>query len=87
MDFINDLLNVNFLLLFALIFTLGNLFYSFVLVYHLTRFGIGTEPKTTALVYFSGSIVFLLVLVFFLAQIDFREILMGVRELNNPLTP
>lgn len=33
------------------------LWYSFSIIYHLIRFGIGTHPKTIALVFFVGSLV------------------------------
>ena len=61
---------MNFISLLALLFVFAYLIYSFVLVYHLTRFGIGTKPKKAALVYFTGSILLLMVLLVLYIQID-----------------
>ena len=65
---------MNFISLLALLFVFAYLIYSFVLVYHLTRFGIGTKPKKVALVYFIGSILLLMVLFVLYIQIDIGEV-------------
>ena len=65
---------MNFISLLALLFVFAYLIYSFVLVYHLTRFGIGTKPKKVALVYFIGSVLLLMVLFVLYIQIDIGEV-------------
>ncbi len=53
----------------------------FVILYHLVRFGIGTQPKKIAFVFFVGAIglFFLSVMVF--AQIDFSTLTEQIKGL------
>lgn len=51
-----------FLLLFSII--LGfYLWYTFCIVYHFIRFGVGTNPKTLSLIFFVGSFVLFIIAV------------------------
>jgi len=44
--------------------------YAFLIVYHLTRFGIGTQPKTAALIFFIGATALLLIVAYAYARVD-----------------
>lgn len=60
------------LVLFAVVFALG--LYSimaFIILYHLIRFGIGTAPKVAALIFFAGSIVFVLIVIAMYIRFDY----------------
>ena len=62
------------LLLFCIIIG-AYLWYTFSIIYHLIRFGVGREPKVLALIFFMGSfILFVLALLFYL-NIDWEEII------------
>jgi hypothetical protein len=57
-------MNINFSLIPLIIALVFYLWYTFSIVYHLIRFGVGAEPKKTALVFFTGSfILFSLVII------------------------
>jgi hypothetical protein len=60
-----NLLGVLFVI--VLVFYIG---YTFAIVYHLIRFGIGTKPKVAALVFFVGSMLLLILLFFTYYQLD-----------------
>ncbi|MDB5266189.1 MAG: hypothetical protein JWN89_4 [Parcubacteria group bacterium] len=46
----------------------------FIILYHLTRFGIGTQPKRYAAVFFLGSIILFLVSVVAYFTLDFSTL-------------
>ncbi len=52
-----------------------NLWYVFAIIYHLIRFGIGAKSKILALLFFIGSIVFLLIVFTFFNASDWPNIL------------
>lgn len=43
---------------------------TFIIIYHLTRFGIGTQPKILATMFFFGSAVLSLISIFLFFNID-----------------
>jgi len=47
----------------------------FFIIYHLIRFGIGVKPKITALFFFFGSLLILILLIWTWSQINWDEIL------------
>ena len=54
------------------VFCIASLVYligGFIIVYHLIRFGVGNIPKNTALVFFCGSIILLLITAIFFIKI------------------
>ena len=59
------------LLLTAVIFSL---WYTFAIIYHLIRFGIGTAPKKTALIFLAGSMLFLVIAVIAYTQVDLSAV-------------
>jgi len=61
------------ILLFA--FFAINLWYVFAIIYHLIRFGIGVNPKITALFFFIGSIVFFLIVFLMFNLVEWQNIL------------
>ncbi len=76
---INSILNFvsNFPVLpviFAIVFLVFWI-YVFFIIYHLTRFGIGTKPKIIAFIFFIGSAFLFMQLVYSFNQIDFKTIL------------
>jgi len=48
-------ININFSLILFAIVLVFYLWYTFSIVYHLIRFGVGTKPKRTALIFLVGS--------------------------------
>jgi len=50
------------------------LWYAFSIIYHLIRFGIGTKPKTLALIFFIGSIVLFAIAISTYAQVNWKEV-------------
>lgn len=48
--------------------------YTFIIVYHLTRFGIGTKPKLAALVFFVGTLVLLMIFFTVYGSLDVQAI-------------
>ncbi len=51
------------------------LWFVFIIIYHLIRFGVGTKPKMLALIFFLGSILLLVLTLFAFSQINWGEIL------------
>jgi hypothetical protein len=84
MDFLN--FNISNQLIFALIVLFVLLAYwtfNFIVIYHLARFGIGTEPKKFAVIFFLGSVVLFFVNVLLFANLDFASIKHQLIELSN----
>lgn len=73
-ELLNRLATVNLpLVIFA--FALALYFiYTFIIVYHLTRFGIGTKPKLAALVFFVGTLVLLMIFFAVYGSLDIQLI-------------
>lgn len=44
--------------------------YTFIIVYHLVRFGIGTRPKLAALIFFVGTLALLMIFFAVYASLD-----------------
>ena len=65
--FLNSALFSIILFVFAFLVYWVNAFF---IIYHLVRFGIGTQPKIVALFFFMGSIVFFMSTVISFTQID-----------------
>ncbi len=55
-----------------------NLWYSFCIVYHLIRFGIGTKPKILAFIFFIGSFALFVIAINAYSQIDWQKILQQI---------
>lgn len=55
------------------VFLLLYLWYAFSIVYHLIRFGIGTQPKTLALIFFIGSIIIFAAAITAYLRIDWSD--------------
>ena len=60
------------LIIYALIFLAVITYWSvtFIILYHLNRFGIGTQPKILATVFFFGSVLLSLISILILLNID-----------------
>lgn len=56
-------------LLFAIVFV-AYFIYCFFIIYHLTRFGVGAEPKAVALIFFIGVIILLPPAAIFFSKMD-----------------
>lgn len=48
--------------------------YTFIIVYHLTRFGIGVKPKLAAMIFFVGTLALLLIFFAVYASLDVQAI-------------
>jgi len=73
-----------------LLFVLAFLVYwvnAFFIIYHLTRFGIGSQPKIMALIFFLGSAVLFTAVLVAYTQIDLSASITDFyRQLLKPLT-
>ncbi|MGB3922187.1 MAG: hypothetical protein WBL19_02850 [Minisyncoccia bacterium] len=49
--------------------------FAFVTVYHLTRFGIGTQPKRIAGIFLTGSLILSAALIIFFIKVDISNVL------------
>ena len=49
--------------------------FAFVMVYHLTRFGIGTQPKRLAGIFLTGSLILSAAILIFFIKADLTQIL------------
>ena len=49
--------------------------FAFVMVYHLTRFGIGTQPKRLAGIFLTGSLILSATILIFFIKADLTQIL------------
>lgn len=62
----------------TIIFTFVMLAYwlgAFFILYHLIRFGVGTSPKRTAIIFLAGSLVLSIVLALLYGQLPFANII------------
>lgn len=71
MDFVSAKLIFLGIVLFLI---LAYWIFNFIILYHLTRFGIGTQPKKLAAVFLLGSVTIFLVSTLLFTQIDFGSI-------------
>lgn len=71
MDFISAKLIFLAIVLFLL---LGYWIFNFIILYHLTRFGIGTQPKKLAAIFLLGSVTIFFVSILLFTQVDFGSI-------------
>jgi len=72
--------------LIILLITLGVfIWYSFSIIYHLIRFGIGRGPKIAALVFFIGSIILSSAIIGAYNQINWSELSQYIQNLNRPI--
>jgi len=63
-------------ILFVIILSIY-LWYTFAIVYHLIRFGVGTKPKRMALIFFVGSFILFSATVIFYLKINWQDILIA----------
>lgn len=49
--------------------------FAFVIVYHLTRFGVGTQPKRIAGIFLAGSLILSATIIIFFTKIDVSGLL------------
>jgi uncharacterized paraquat-inducible protein A len=61
-------------LMFFLAVVAIHLWYAFSIIYHLIRFGIGVAPKVMALIFFLGSVLFLIVVFYIFNTIDWQAV-------------
>jgi RsiW-degrading membrane proteinase PrsW (M82 family) len=61
------------LLIFALVFIVY-LWYTFAIIYHFIRFGIGAEPKKIAFMFLVGSFVLFVIAAFAFSQVEWPDI-------------
>lgn len=72
MFFLNNGFPVSLLLVFIIF--LFYLWYTFSIMYHFIRFGIGKEPKTLSLIFFIGSFILFVIAVTTYTRIDWQII-------------
>jgi len=59
--------------------------FNFIILYHLTRFGIGTQPKKFAAVFLLGSIGLFLISVLLFANIDINSLKHKLEKFGNSM--
>lgn len=77
MEFLGNAKNVP-LFIFAIII-LAYLWYTFSIVYHFIRFGVGRKPKILALVYFMGSFFLVGITLLLYKQVDWSNIISSIK--------
>ena len=70
------------LILFSIIIG-AYLWYTFSIIYHLIRFGVGREPKVLSLIFFIGSFGLFIITLVLYSNIDWKETL---QQLFNQIT-
>jgi hypothetical protein len=65
----------------VLLFILVYWIFNFIILYHLTRFGIGTQPKKFAAVFLLGSIILFFISASFFAGLDTDALGQKIKEL------
>jgi hypothetical protein len=71
MEFISGKLFLALVILF--LFFLYWIF-NFIILYHLARFGVGTQPKTFAAVFLLGSIALFFICILLFESVDIKEV-------------
>ena len=80
MDFVTAKLIFAFVILF---FLLIYWVFNFIILYHLARFGVGTQPKKFAIVFLIGSVALFFASVLLFANLDFNLIKNQIKEITN----
>lgn len=65
---------INLSLILFIIALIIYIWYSFAIIYHLIRFGIGVKPKMIALIFFIGSLVLFTLTIAVYKQVPWSEI-------------
>ena len=78
MDFISPKIMFSLILFVAIVVYWG---FNFIIIYHLTRFGIGTQPKKMAATFLMGAIIIFMFTVTISSYIDFDNVQIRVTEL------
>jgi CBS domain containing-hemolysin-like protein len=60
--------------IFVAIIVLVYWVHSFFIIYHLTRFGIGIKPKLIAMIFFIGSMLLFMAVIYFYNRVDLSAI-------------
>jgi hypothetical protein len=66
----------------ALLFLVFYWIFSFIVLYHLARFGIGTQPKKFAVVFLLGSVTLFFASVMFAANLDWDGLEKQLQRIN-----
>ncbi|MCD6094301.1 hypothetical protein J7J39_00060 [bacterium] len=66
---------MKFVLIFLFVVLTVYLWFVFLTIYHLVRFGVGKEPKSASLYVFLGSMILLILTVIYFSQVNWKEIL------------
>jgi len=80
MDFISAKLIFTFIFLF---FILAYWIFNFIILYHLTRFGIGTQPKKFAAIFLLGSVTLFFVSAVLFAGLDLNSLKSQLAKIGN----
>jgi len=80
MDFVSTKLIFSLIALLAL---LGYWVFNFIIIYHLARFGVGTQPKKFAVVFLLGSVALFFISVVFLSNLDINSLKNQFEKLDN----
>ena len=68
----------------TLLFLLGYWTFNFVIIYHLARFGIGTQPKKLAAIFLLGSVVLFFISISVFSGLDINSLKLKFTELAKP---
>ncbi|OHA87651.1 MAG: hypothetical protein A3A96_03125 [Candidatus Zambryskibacteria bacterium RIFCSPLOWO2_01_FULL_39_39] len=68
-----------------LVSTLAYWLFNFIILYHLTRFGVGTEPKKFAVVFLLGSVCLFFVSAVFFVSIDLTTLKNQFEKISSSL--
>lgn len=71
--FSNNSFNISLILFFVIL--AFYLWYTFSIIYHLTRFGVGKKPKILALIFFIGSFILFTITLSTYSRVNWKEIL------------
>ena len=81
-SFPSFLMQISALPILELLFFVVSVVYAFCIMYHLTRFGIGPNPKLLSLVFFVGFCVLILSVFTLFNQIDPNTVVEGLGSIN-----
>ena len=81
MDFVSAKLIFAFIVLF---FLLAYWVFNFIILYHLARFGIGTQPKKLAAIFLLGSVVLFFISISVFSGLDINSLKLKFTELAKP---
>jgi hypothetical protein len=80
MDFVSDKLIIAIIVLVVIVAYWA---FNFIVFYHLTRFGIGTQPKKFAAVFLLGSVILFFISATFFASLDLNSLKNQLGKLGN----